>query len=74
MIIDCDDCSLQHTAACSDCVVNVLLHKMGEPVVLSDEEREALGNLADAGMVAPLRLVPLQVEERRDQGGEAAAG
>lgn len=68
MIIDCNECAMQHTAACSDCVVNVLLHKMGEPVVLSGEEHEALGNLADAGMVAPLRLVPLLSE-----GGEAAA-
>jgi hypothetical protein len=69
MIIDCDDCAMQHTAACSDCVVSVLLHKMGEPVVLSGEEHTALGYLADAGMVAPLRLVP-----KHREGDEAAAG
>ena len=74
MIIDCDDCSLQHTSACSDCVVNVLLHKMGEPVVLSAEEQAALGNLAEAGMVAPLRLVPLSEGVAKPEGGEAAAG
>jgi len=68
MIIDCDECAMQHTAACSDCVVSVLLHKMGDPVVISEEEQLALGNLADAGMVAPLRLVP------RPADPEAAAG
>ena len=73
MIIDCNECAMQHTSACSDCVVHVLLHKMGEPVVLSGEEQEALGNLADAGMVAPLRLVPLREGEQRPKGGEAAA-
>ena len=76
MIIDCDECAMQHTSACSDCVVNVLLHTMGEPVVLSGEEYEALGNLAEAGMVAPLRLVPLnhqgQAKGAQAKGGEAA--
>ena len=74
MIIDCNECAMQHTSACSDCVVNVLLHKMGDPVVLSGEEHEALGNLADAGMVAPLRLVPLKRGTGVSEGGEAAAG
>ncbi|NND01146.1 MAG: hypothetical protein HKN91_00025 [Acidimicrobiia bacterium] len=73
MIIDCNECAMQHTSACSDCVVNVLLHKMGEPVVLSGEEHQALGNLADAGMVAPLRLVPLSESAQTPEGGEAAA-
>lgn len=68
MIIDCDECSMQHTSACSECVVSVLLHQMGQPVVISGEEQLALANLADAGLVAPLRLVP------RHESDEAAAG
>ncbi|MCP3976786.1 MAG: hypothetical protein GY720_20060 [bacterium] len=58
MIIDCDECSMQHTSACSDCVVSVLLHQMGQPVVLSADEQMAIGNLAESGLVSPLRLVP----------------
>ncbi len=74
MIIDCDLCAMQHSAACADCVVSVLLHKMGEPVVLSSDERVALGNLSAAGMVAPLRLVPKPLEDSDPSGGEIAAG
>ena len=67
MIIDCDECAMQHTSACSECVLSVLLHETGRPVVLSRDEHDALGHLADAGLVAPLRLVPRT-------GDEAAAG
>lgn len=67
MIIDCDECAMQHTSACSECVISVLLGEIGRPVVLSHDEHEALGHLADAGMVAPLRLIPRE-------GDEAAAG
>lgn len=64
MHIDCDECAMQHTEACNDCIVTVLL---GDPgvVELGDAESVALLNLADAGMVAPLRLV------RRDDGASA---
>ena len=68
MIIDCDDCAMQHTAVCSDCVVTVLQAQMGRAVVLSADEEQALGHLADAGLVAPLRLVT------RQTGDEAATG
>ena len=29
MIIDCDECAMQHTSACSDCVVSVFLARSG---------------------------------------------
>ena len=67
MIIDCDECVMQHTSACSECVISVLLGEIGRPVVLSHDEHEALGHLAEAGLVAPLRLVSRE-------GDEAAAG
>ncbi len=56
MIIDCDRCVMQHTAACDDCVVSALIG-LTAPVELGDDEGLALGALSDAGLVAPLRLV-----------------
>ena len=67
MIIDCDHCEMQHTAACDDCVVSAIVAMQG-PLELADEESEALEALADAGLVSPLRLV----ERLRDP--DAAAG
>lgn len=57
MIIDCNACELQETTACGECIVPVLLHQMAGPFDLGSDEAEALGNLADAGLVTPLRLV-----------------
>ncbi|HEX5016640.1 MAG TPA: hypothetical protein VFX15_03535 [Actinomycetes bacterium] len=54
MIIDCDTCAVRGDA-CGDCVVAVLLG--ARPELSLDEER-AIGVLADAGLVPPLRLVP----------------
>ena len=53
--IDCDSC-LVRGLACHDCVVTVLL---GPPPELSfdQEERQALGVLAESGLVPPLRMV-----------------
>lgn len=51
MIIDCDSCQVRGLA-CGDCVVAVLIG----PPALDAEERRALGVLADAGLVPPLRL------------------
>lgn len=70
MIIDCADCVMQHTSACDDCIVTVLLEALPQPqpIDIAVEEAEALDNLARAGLVAPLRLVP-KVDE-----SEAAAG
>jgi hypothetical protein len=55
VVIDCDDCAVRG-AACSDCVVSVLL---GIPTTLLDDECAALDNLADAGLAPRLRLVPI---------------
>ncbi|MCZ3388858.1 MAG: hypothetical protein LH645_06955 [Actinomycetia bacterium] len=62
MIIDCDGCGVRGDA-CGDCVVAVLL---GAPPDLQADERRALGVLAEAGLVPPLRLVAGVV------GGESA--
>ncbi|MBT8202210.1 MAG: hypothetical protein HKN74_13375 [Acidimicrobiia bacterium] len=58
MLIDCDECVMQHTSACDDCIVTVLLE--GTPlrrVELADDEAEAIDTLADAGLVPKLRLL-----------------
>jgi hypothetical protein len=56
MIIDCDRCEVRGVA-CGDCVVTVLLGAPPDGVVLDHAERVAIGVLAEAGMVPPLRLV-----------------
>ncbi len=57
MIIDCNECQLQATTACDECIVPVLLNQMSGPFDLTDDEASALDNLADAGLVTPLRLI-----------------
>ena len=57
MIIDCDACKMRATNACDECIVPVLLHQMSGPFEMANDETQALDNLAEAGLVAPLRLV-----------------
>jgi hypothetical protein len=64
MLIDCQTC-IAPKEACSDCVVAVLLRRPPDAFAdLDDEECAALGSLADAGLVPPLRLVPLLAGQR----------
>lgn len=60
MLIDCNQCLMQHTAACDDCIVTLLLKMDGEhePLALDSSETEAIGHLAEAGLVPRLRLIP----------------
>ena len=67
MIIDCNACNMQATTACDTCIVPVLLHQMSGPFELGDDEAAAFDNLAEAGLVTPLRLV-------RSDESSAAAG
>jgi len=58
MLIDCDECVMQHTSACDDCVVTVLL--AGQPlrrVEIDNAEVDAIEALAQAGLVPELRLL-----------------
>ncbi|MCB1039226.1 MAG: hypothetical protein KDA94_06815, partial [Acidimicrobiales bacterium] len=54
--IDCDECALQGTPTCGDCVVTFLL---GEPssVVVDLAEVRAVRLLAEGGLAPPLRHV-----------------
>ncbi|HYD09473.1 MAG TPA: hypothetical protein VEA78_05170 [Acidimicrobiales bacterium] len=54
--IDCDDCSLQDTPACGDCVVSFLLGRDADDAVVIDvAEARAVRLLGDAGLVPGLR-------------------
>jgi len=57
MLIDCNDCIRQYTGACRDCVVTHLLAALAGPVEVDAEQAEALGVLAECGLVPDLRLV-----------------
>jgi hypothetical protein len=61
MVIDCGRCAVRGSG-CRDCVVAVLSpgnatgHAPQAPDYLDEAELRALGVLADAGLVPPLRL------------------
>ncbi|HJL89741.1 MAG TPA: hypothetical protein QF905_05350 [Acidimicrobiales bacterium] len=58
LLIDCNDCSLVDTDACSDCMVTYLCSRQpGEAVVVELAEHRAISLLAGAGLVPPLRHV-----------------
>lgn len=55
MVISCDDCVMQHSAACGDCVVTFVLGRDGEAVMFDLATERAVRLLADAGLVPDLR-------------------
>ena len=56
LVIDCDSCSQQHTAACDDCVVTFLCSRSpDEAVVIDVSEVRALRLLNDVGLAPALR-------------------
>ena len=55
MVIDCDECVMQATDACDDCVVtHILGREPGHAVVLDLEQERALRSLSEAGLVPAL--------------------
>ncbi len=57
LTIDCDQCSLQGTDACADCVVSYLLEREPEDAVVIDaREARAMRMLERAGLVPSLRF------------------
>lgn len=58
LLIDCDTCEVRATDACDDCVVSFILAATEQPLTITTSETAALANLADIGLVPPLRLVP----------------
>lgn len=57
IIVDCDECTLQHTSACEDCLVTFLLDREpGDAVVIDAAEARAVRLLERAGLVPNLRF------------------
>jgi hypothetical protein len=54
--ISCDDCALQHTDACADCLVTFVLgREPNDAVVVDVAEARAMRMLGQAGLVPELR-------------------
>ncbi len=57
LTIDCDQCSLHATDACSDCLVTFLLEREPDDAVVIDaDEERAVRMLERAGLVPSLRF------------------
>lgn len=59
MIIDCNECAMQHTTTCDDCIVPMLVDLSAGTAALTEVETDAVRHLSEAGLVSPIRLVPL---------------
>ena len=71
----CDDCSLQGTEACEDCVVTFLLEREPEDAVVIDaDEARAIRMLERAGLVPSLRFSDREAETRPDPVGPSGLG
>lgn len=57
MRIDCDDCVMQHTDACADCIVTFLLDRPPGAVLFDVEEERAVRALQDGGLAPHSRFV-----------------
>jgi hypothetical protein len=56
LVIDCDQCVMQHTDACTDCVVTYICSREPDDAVVVDlQELQALRMLSDSGLVPELR-------------------
>ncbi len=54
--VDCDECVMQHTRACDDCVVTFILDREpDDAIVIELGELRAVRMLANAGLVPELR-------------------
>jgi hypothetical protein len=63
MLISCDDCRMQGTDACNDCVVTYILDKPEGAVVFDAEQERAIREMARAGLLPDVRW-----ERRSDTG------
>jgi hypothetical protein len=58
MVIDCEECVMDGTSACDDCMVTFLVGRdHGEAVVFDADEERDLRLLQREGLVPQLRLV-----------------
>jgi hypothetical protein len=56
LTISCEDCSMQSTPACQECVVSFLCdHEPADAVVIDVEEARVVRMLGRSGLTPPLR-------------------
>ena len=56
LTISCDDCAMQHTETCDDCIVTFICGRApGQAVVIDVAEARAVRLLAQGGLVPGLR-------------------
>lgn len=59
LTIDCDECCMQDTAACGDCVVTFICDRdPDEAVIIDAGEARAVRMLIRSGLVPEIRHVP----------------
>ena len=59
LTISCDECRMQHTDTCDDCVVTFIIgREPDDAVVIDADEARAVCLLAGAGLVPGLRHEP----------------
>ena len=59
LTISCDDCAMQHTEHCDDCVVTFICgREPDDALVIDASEARALRLLSGAGLVPELRHTP----------------
>ena len=73
MQINCDDCQMQGTNHCDDCLVTALLHPPEGAVEIPDELGTSLGALSGEGLVPVLRFRPRAEESPDDEFTENEA-
>ena len=57
-VISCDDCVMQHTPVCGDCVVTFICgREPDEAVVIDVAEARAVRLMGEVGLLPPLREV-----------------
>ena len=64
MLISCDDCRMQGTDACEDCVVSYIVDRPEGAVVFDAAEERALREMNRAGLLPDVRW-----EARPDKAG-----
>jgi hypothetical protein len=58
LVISCDECAMQHTNHCQDCVVTFLCDESTGAVIIDADEQRAVRMLSRAGLVPILRHCP----------------
>lgn len=59
VVIECTSCVARATPHCEGCLVTFLCEREPDRVVVSAEELASLAMLQDAGLLPPLRHIPL---------------